>query len=66
MSLSTSRSFACMLAVAVLTAAPVMAQAKKESNFDKPLPPHKVIGNIYYVGTADSDVPDHHARKATS
>ena len=30
-------------------------------------PPHKIIGNIYYVGTQDAElVPHRHARRATS
>ena len=35
------------LLVAMLVPALLMAQG----NEDKPFPPHKVIGNIYYVGT---------------
>jgi metallo-beta-lactamase class B len=42
---TTGLSFALM--VAALVPAGLMAQG----NEDKPFPPHKVIGNIYYVGT---------------
>src|ERR1700674_1558237 len=40
-------------ALAVAQADKQPNQAKKQSNFDKPLPAHKVVGNIYFVGTAD-------------
>ena len=35
----------------LLAVALVPAQLRAQANTDKPFPPHKVIGNIYYVGT---------------
>jgi len=29
-----------------------LGQTTPASDFDKPFPPHKVIGNVYFVGTA--------------
>jgi metallo-beta-lactamase class B len=37
----------------VLGVAPVLAQANGHEAFNKPFPPFKVIGNVYYVGTDD-------------
>jgi metallo-beta-lactamase class B len=55
-----SSSSTARIVMALLAPAFVLAQAgkqpdqaKKQSNFDKPFPAHKVIGNIYFVGTAD-------------
>lgn len=45
--------FAATIALATLTPNCAWAQAKQESPFDKPFPAHKVIGNIYFVGTTD-------------
>jgi metallo-beta-lactamase class B len=39
------------LAVALLTILPLAAQTRADRN--KAFPPHKVIGNVYFVGTAD-------------
>lgn len=39
------------LAMGLLVAAFVPALLMAQGNEDKPFPPHKVIGNLYYVGT---------------
>jgi metallo-beta-lactamase class B len=43
-----------ILFLAGLVNLPVLAQANNaaQNNFDKPFPAHKVIGNVYFVGTA--------------
>src|ERR1700681_1023779 len=50
-------SSAAVIALTLLAPAFALAQAdkqaKKQNNFEKPFPAHKVIGNIYFVGTAD-------------
>jgi hypothetical protein len=48
------------LPFSAVSVAPMFAQG--HDAFNKPFPPFKVIGNIYYVGTARSRLlPDHHA-----
>jgi len=48
-----NRSFTAAIALTLLAPVLALAQAKKESKFDQSFPAHKVIGNIYFVGTAD-------------
>ena len=38
--------------IALLSVTPLAAQNAR-SKMSKPFPPHKVIGNVYFVGTAD-------------
>lgn len=47
---ATSRFNICLLAVALATASNVTAQRPDRN---APFPAHKVIGNVYFVGTAD-------------
>ncbi len=43
-----------MLCWLLLSVAPIIAQNKNgQVDWNKPFPPHKVIGNVYFVGTAD-------------
>jgi metallo-beta-lactamase class B len=39
--------------VALLSIMPLAAQLNISSEWSKPFPPHKVIGNVYFVGSAD-------------
>ncbi len=39
--------------MALLSLLPLAAQQNLSSELSKPFPPHKVIGNVYFVGTAD-------------
>lgn len=47
------RTYFAVIAAVLLSPAFVVAQDKQVSRFDQPFPAHKVIGNIYFVGTAD-------------
>jgi metallo-beta-lactamase class B len=40
-------------AMALLSIMPLAAQQNMSSELSKPFPPHKVIGNVYFVGTVD-------------
>src|SRR5215469_11883069 len=42
------RAWSALLLALAFTAAPLCAQ---NSDWNEPFPPHKVIGNVYYVGT---------------
>src|SRR5215208_2758143 len=46
---SATLSFSGVLAVSLVCAS--LAQAQGNAAWDEPFPPHKVIDNIYYVGT---------------
>jgi metallo-beta-lactamase class B len=48
---SSSARAGCWM-VALLTIAPLAAQNNR-SEWSKPFPPHKVIGNVYFVGTVN-------------
>src|SRR5579862_1110262 len=39
--------------LALLAILPLAALQNTRSDWSKPFPPHKVIGNVYYVGSAD-------------
>jgi metallo-beta-lactamase class B len=40
-----------VLCSVLLAAVPLLAQRGGQTDFNKPFPPHKVIGNVYYVGS---------------
>src|SRR5579872_3923903 len=48
-----SRAVMCCATLALLVILPIAALQNTRSDWSKPFPPHKVIGNVYYVGSVD-------------
>lgn len=49
--MSNAPKILCVAALGSLLALPQANNSNAQNNFDKPFPAHKVIGNIYFVGT---------------
>jgi metallo-beta-lactamase class B len=53
MDISVRARFCIALICGLLLSIPLMAQAPSHASFNQPFPAHKVIGNIYFVGTSN-------------